>query len=76
MSRQEIYAMGQYVKIDGDMTRLEQVEWEREHPVRLLITLTTWRPRRSEGTWDIVVPDRVLPQVEGVAQQMGGDAAD
>jgi hypothetical protein len=76
LSRREIYAMGRYVKIDGAMTRLEQVEWEREYPARLLITLTAWRPRRVEETWEIIVPDRVLPQVEGVAQQMGGDAAD
>jgi hypothetical protein len=75
LSRQEIYFMGRYVKFTGDTTRLEQLEWEREYPVRLIITITTWRPRRAEETWEIVVPDRVLPQVEVVAQQMGGDAS-
>jgi hypothetical protein len=72
LSRREIYALGQYVKMDGDSTALKQVDWERGHPTWLLLTLITWRPRRAEETWEIVVPDRVLAEVEAVVQQMGG----
>ena len=70
LSRAEIYASGQYVKMDGNSTELKQVDWERGHPTRLLITTSRWFPRRNEETWDIVVPDRVLAQVEAVVQQM------
>jgi hypothetical protein len=70
LSKREIYAAGQYVKMDGDSTELTQVEWEQGHPMRLLLTTSRRFPRRSEETWDIVVPERVLAQVEAVVLQM------
>ncbi len=70
LSGREIYALGRYVKMDGDSTKLKQVEWERGHPTRLLITISTWLPRNDELILDIVVPDRVMAQVEDVVQRM------
>jgi hypothetical protein len=70
LNEQEIYALGRYVKIDGGSTRLVQVEWERGFPTKLLLTISTAQPRRRrEELWDIVVPERVLAQVEPMFPQ-------
>ena len=70
LSRQELFVLDQYVKIDGESTRLVQVEWEHDYPLKLLLTLDISRPRRSEQTWEIEVPERVKPEVEAFVQQM------
>jgi hypothetical protein len=72
LSRREIYALERYVNLDDASTQLKQVDWERGHPTRLLITISTWLPRNDELILDILVPERVMAQVEDVVQRMIG----
>jgi hypothetical protein len=64
LSKDEIYALGEYTRADGSSSEVRQVEWERSIPAHMLLTIATWFPRRQEEVWDIMVPERVQAQVE------------
>jgi hypothetical protein len=69
----EFSVAGQYVKFGDGWRSLKQMEWQSDQPTRLLITIDRWLPRRDEEIWEIVVPDRVLPQVELLVRQLERD---
>jgi hypothetical protein len=75
LSRDELYALDQYSRLDGESAWLEGVEWEGSHPARLILTLGTTRPRQRTELWELVVPDRMRPAVEAWLQQMPTPAA-
>jgi len=73
LSAQELFVLGDYIKLDGKAARLAQVEWERGRPMKLLLTLNVNNPRISEQVWTIDVPERMLEAVEELAREMVAD---